>query len=50
VLLPEWYDIDDSETLEWLRDELAGRSRRFTGGNAASASREFLSMMPQAVT
>jgi glycosyltransferase A (GT-A) superfamily protein (DUF2064 family) len=25
----EWYDVDDQETLGWLRDELAGNSTRF---------------------
>jgi hypothetical protein len=39
TLLPEWYDIDDVETLHWLRDELAGQSTRFRGGSAASATR-----------
>jgi rSAM/selenodomain-associated transferase 1 len=42
TLLPEWYDIDDGETLGWLRDELAGRSARFRGGGPAAATRAFL--------
>jgi uncharacterized protein len=42
MLLPEWYDIDDVETLRWLREELAGRSTRFRGGGLAPASRAFL--------
>jgi glycosyltransferase A (GT-A) superfamily protein (DUF2064 family) len=42
VLLPEWYDIDDAETLGWLRDEIAGRSRRFMDGGAAAATRAYL--------
>lgn len=42
-LLPEWYDIDDGETFEWLRKELSGRSARFTGGGAAEATRTYLS-------
>jgi uncharacterized protein len=42
TLLPEWYDIDDVETLEWLRDELAGHSTRFRGGGPASATRTLL--------
>ena len=42
TLLPEWYDIDDVETLRWLQDELAGRSRRFRAGGVAKASRAFL--------
>ena len=33
TLLPEWYDIDDVETLHWLQDELAGHSTRFRGGS-----------------
>ncbi|HJS61690.1 MAG TPA: TIGR04282 family arsenosugar biosynthesis glycosyltransferase [Pseudolabrys sp.] len=42
TLLPEWYDVDDLETLGWLRDELAGNSMRFRGGGAARATRTFL--------
>lgn len=42
TLLPEWYDIDDFETLGWLREELAGKSTRFRGGGVATASRNFL--------
>jgi rSAM/selenodomain-associated transferase 1 len=42
VLLPEWYDVDDGESLDWLRQELAGRSDRFPGGAAAEATRAFL--------
>jgi uncharacterized protein len=42
VLLPEWYDVDDFETLAWLRDELAGNSTRFPGGGPALATRGFL--------
>ena len=30
--LPEWYDIDDAETLGWLRAELAGGAERFRRG------------------
>jgi rSAM/selenodomain-associated transferase 1 len=45
VKLPEWYDIDDSETLDWLRCELAGRSARFRGGGAALATRACLAEM-----
>jgi uncharacterized protein len=48
ALLPEWYDIDDIETLGWLRDELAGRSARFRGGGNAAATRAFLAAMPGA--
>jgi rSAM/selenodomain-associated transferase 1 len=47
TLLPEWYDIDDIETLGWLKDELAGRSTRFRGGGFAGASRAFLKTVPQ---
>jgi uncharacterized protein len=42
TLLPEWYDVDDFETLGWLRDELTGNSTRFRGGSAAAATRAFL--------
>jgi glycosyltransferase A (GT-A) superfamily protein (DUF2064 family) len=42
TLLPEWYDIDDIETLGWLRAELTGNSTRFRGGSPASATRAFL--------
>jgi len=48
TLLPEWYDIDDVETLGWLRDELAGNSTRFRGGSHASATRAFLAAAPPA--
>ncbi|MGY3622567.1 TIGR04282 family arsenosugar biosynthesis glycosyltransferase [Bradyrhizobium sp. USDA 10063] len=47
TLLPEWYDIDDVETLGWLRDELSGSSTRFRGGGLAPASRAFLEAAPQ---
>lgn len=40
--LPEWYDIDDTETLGWLRAELAGRSDRFRNGGAAAATQDLL--------
>jgi hypothetical protein len=42
VRLPEWYDVDDAETLEYLRDELAGRSIRFKAGGPAAATRTYL--------
>jgi uncharacterized protein len=42
VQLPEWYDIDDAETLGWLRAELSGRSERFQDGSPATATRSFL--------
>jgi hypothetical protein len=42
ILLPEWYDVDDLETLRWLQDELAGKSTRFRAGGFASASRAVL--------
>jgi rSAM/selenodomain-associated transferase 1 len=45
VLLPEWYDIDDVETLGWLREELAGRSGRFRTGGDATATRAYLEAM-----
>lgn len=47
TLLPEWYDVDDIETLRWLRDELAGHSTRFRAGGFAQASRAFLKAAPQ---
>jgi len=47
TLLPEWYDVDDLETLRWLQDELAGHSTRFRGGGSAPASRTFLQAAPQ---
>lgn len=47
TLLPEWYDVDDMESLRWLREELAGHSTRFHGGGFAAASRAFLETAPQ---
>jgi uncharacterized protein len=47
TLLPEWYDIDDVESLGWLKDELAGHSTRFRGGGLAAATRAFLKTAPQ---
>jgi uncharacterized protein len=47
TLLPEWYDVDDLETLRWLQDELAGHSTRFRAGGFAPASRAFLKTAPQ---
>ena len=47
TLLPEWYDIDDIETLRWLRDELAGHSARFRAGGFAPATRAFLKAAPE---
>jgi uncharacterized protein len=47
TLLPEWYDIDDAETLRWLREELTGRSLRFGAGGFAPASRAFLEDAPE---
>ncbi len=47
TLLPEWYDVDDIETLRWLQEELAGRSIRFRAGGFAPASRAFLKTAPQ---
>jgi rSAM/selenodomain-associated transferase 1 len=41
-LLPEWYDVDDARTFAWLNDEISGRSNRFTGGAAATATRAWL--------
>lgn len=42
ILLPEWYDVDDLETLGWLREELAGHNKRFRGGGRAAATRAYL--------
>jgi uncharacterized protein len=47
TLLPEWYDIDDLETLGWLQDELAGNSTRFCGGGLAAATRTFFAANSQ---
>ena len=47
TLLPEWYDVDDIETLRWLREELAGNSTRFREGGLAPASRGFLGAVPE---
>jgi rSAM/selenodomain-associated transferase 1 len=47
AVLPEWYDIDDEETLSWLRDELEGRSSRFADGAAAPFTRAYLAAMPE---
>jgi rSAM/selenodomain-associated transferase 1 len=47
TLLPEWYDVDDIETLRWLKDEIAGRSTRFRYGGFARASRAFLEAAPE---
>jgi glycosyltransferase A (GT-A) superfamily protein (DUF2064 family) len=47
TLLPEWYDVDDIETLRWLQEELAGHSTRFRAGGAARTSRAFLKAGPQ---
>lgn len=47
ALLPVWYDIDDIETLGWLKEELAGNSTRFRGGGLAPATRAFLNAAPQ---
>ena len=44
-LLPEWYDVDDIETLGWLRDELAGQSARFKAGGKAAATRAYLTAL-----
>lgn len=45
AMLPEWYDIDDEETLGWLFDELAGNSERFRGGGAAPCTRAYLAKL-----
>jgi rSAM/selenodomain-associated transferase 1 len=43
--LPEWYDIDDAQTLGWLKTELAGGAERFRGGGRATATRAFLARL-----
>jgi hypothetical protein len=50
ALLPEWYDIDDAQSLGWLQQELAGRSERFRGGGPAPATRAFLGAAAEAVS
>ena len=47
ALLPEWYDVDDEETLRWLRQELAGRSARFADGAPAPRTRAYLAKSPE---
>lgn len=47
ALLPEWYDIDDAETLGWLSEELSGRSARFAGGATAAFSKAYLAANPE---
>jgi rSAM/selenodomain-associated transferase 1 len=42
LLLPQWYDVDDAMSLEWLREEMAGTSQRFLGGGPANATRACL--------
>ena len=42
-LLPEWYDVDDAQTFEWLKEELFERSTRFIGGGAALSTRDWFS-------
>ena len=48
MLLQEWYDVDDAETLAWLRDELSGQSDRFQRGAEAAATRAYLSAVAMA--
>jgi rSAM/selenodomain-associated transferase 1 len=47
TLLPEWYDVDDMQTLRWLLEELAGNSTRFRAGGSALATRAFLTSAPE---
>jgi glycosyltransferase A (GT-A) superfamily protein (DUF2064 family) len=47
TLLPEWYDVDDVQTLRWLLEELAGNSSRFRAGGSAPATRAFLKDAPE---
>ena len=48
VVLPEGYDMDDAETLAILRDELAARPTRFTGGGSAVSTRAYFSAVAAA--
>jgi rSAM/selenodomain-associated transferase 1 len=48
VGLPEWYDIDDAETLDWLRAELAGKLGRFRDGGKAPATRAMMAKLAAA--
>ena len=50
VVLSEWYDVDDGETLRWLREELAGRSDRFRNGGGAAATRACLAELAKAAS
>lgn len=45
MCLPEWYDIDDAESLGWLYEELAGQSNRFKNGGMACATRAYFATM-----
>jgi uncharacterized protein len=46
-ILPEWYDVDDNETLGWLREELAGSFPRFRGGSQAFTTRAYLATVSE---
>lgn len=48
--LPDWYDVDDAETLDWLRAELAGDLQRFRNGGAAAATRALMTKLAGAVS
>ena len=50
LVLREWYDVDDAETLRWLQEELAGRSDRFDNGGAGAATRAYLAEMAKSVS
>ena len=50
VLLPEWYDVDDAESFQCLRDELSGNSLWYKTGNAAPATRKYLAALAVPVT
>lgn len=47
--LPEWYDIDNAETLSWLKAELAGANGRFRNGGNAPATRAFFARLAGAL-
>ena len=45
--LPEWYDVDDEDTLLCLQEDLAGRSIRFADGALAPWTRAYLAEAPE---
>ena len=49
VLLPDWYDVDDMQSYNLLRDELAGLPGRFQDGGPAAATRAVLATAPEGI-